>query len=215
MKRSIVWVFLLTAPLVSASSLASFEATCSGTRCVGNYGAIAFDIPFIGGGARVSINGSGPGVPYDPFIQVGIGTHGGSFTDGVHTCDYSVVLGHGMCDAGVTFGANLGPPDDTGFSLGDVATVRGTGNAQASFCWGLGCPAGGSVPPPPSSGLDVSATYQFTLTDPGTPWPFTWTGAQFSSVPEPGTFLFAAFGLMGFAAGRQVRRRRSRSAGAL
>jgi transposase len=59
--------------------------------------------------------------------------------------------------------------------------------------------------------LNVTATYQFTLTNPGTLYAFTWTAAQFSSVPEPGTLVFATLGLAGVVAGLRGRRTLLRS----
>ena len=107
MKRSVVWLFLAGAPVMSASSLDSFQATCSETTgCSGNYndGAFVFSGPF-------------PNVPYEPFIDFSIGTHGGSFTYGGNTCNYDVVLGHGICDGEISMGARLGPPDPPDFHL--------------------------------------------------------------------------------------------------
>jgi len=201
MKRNILWIFLVTAPLVGASSLGSFEATCSGTVCSGSDNGLTFFGPFRGG--RASIQG---GDSYTGFIDFSIGTHGGSFTSGGHTCDYDVLLGGGSCSGEARFGADLGPPDATGLSLGDVVSTKGTGTAETSFCWGGNC--GGSPPE------NVPATYQFTLTDPGSTFPFTWTAAQFGSapepsVPEPGTFVFATLGLAGMAVGWRGRRYRS------
>jgi hypothetical protein len=193
MKRNILWIFLVIAPLVSASSLGSFEATCSGTVCSGSDNGLSFSGPF-------------PNFPYNPFIDFSIGTHGGSFTSGGDTCDYDVLRGGGNCYGEARFGADLGPPDATGLSLGDVVSVKGTGTAETFFCWGGDC--GGSPPE------NVPAMYQFTLTNPGTSSPFTWTAAQFGSVPEPsvpepGTLVFATLGLAGMAVGWRGRRYRS------
>jgi hypothetical protein len=197
MKRNILWIFLVTAPLVSASSLGTFQAACSGAGCGGSYNGNTFGFggPFPSG--RVGPQ-SDPNFPYNPLIDFSIGTNGGSFTSGGNTCDYSVLLGGGNCYGEVSFGAYMGPPDDTGLSLGDVVSVKGTGSAEGFFCWDGDCPTGG---PPPLFNLNVTATYQFTLTDPGTLYAFTWTGAEFSSVPEPGTWVFATLGLAGVAAG--------------
>lgn len=195
MKRNILCIFLVTAPLVSASSLGDFEATCSGTVCSGSGNGVSFSGPF-------------HNVPYTGFIDFSIGTHGGSFTSGGHTCDYDVLLGGGICYGAARFGApELGPPDATGFSLGDVVSVKGIGTAAVYFCWG--CSSAVGAPP-----TDVPATYQFTLTGPGSTSPFTWTAAQFGSVPEPsvpepGTFVFATLGLAGMAVGWRGRRYRS------
>jgi hypothetical protein len=196
MRRNLLWIFLLTAPLVSASSLGSFEATCSGAYCSGSYN-----------GSTFTFFGPFPpalGIPYDPFIDFSIGTNGGSFTFGGNTCDYSVLLGGGNCYGEVSFGAIIWPRDDTGLSLGDVVSVKGKGTAEGWFCWDGGCPTGG--PPPLFNNVEVNGTYQFTLTNPGTSSPFTWTAAQVSNVPEPATFVFASLGLAGVAV-RSLRRR--------
>ena len=206
MKRNILWIFLLTAPLVGASSTGGFEATCGGgTGCSGSYGGLSFSGPFPSG--RVSSAQSDPDFPYTGFIDFSIGTHGGTFTSGGHTCNYDVLLGGGDCDGEARFGAGLGPPDATGLSLGDVVSVKGMGTAAIGFCWGCSIPTllfNGNVP----------ATYQFTLTDPGSTFPFTWTAAQFGSapepsVPEPGTLVLATLGLVGMAAVWRGRRYRS------
>ena len=92
MKRNIFWIFLVTAPLVSASTLGSFEATCSGTVCSGSYdgNTFVFTGPFPDG--RV------PAEPpsYNPYIEFSIGTHGGGFGYGDHTCDYDVQRSGGI-----------------------------------------------------------------------------------------------------------------------
>lgn len=137
-------------------------------------------------------------------MDIGIGTNGGSFTYGANACDYGVVLGGGTCEGEVAFGANPAPPDETGLSLGQVVSVQGTGTAEGWFCWDGACPAGSALPP--LFNVNVIATYQFTSTNPGTLYPFTWTGAEFSSVPEPGTFVFASLGLAGVAAGRMAQK---------
>ena len=205
MKKNVLWIFLATASLVSASSLGGFQATCSGTGCSGSYNGntFVFSGPFPDGRASAQVD---PNFPYNPFIDFSIGTNGGSFTSGGHTCNYGVVLGGGNCYGEAAFGANLGAPDGTGLSVGDVVSVKGTGTAEGFFCWDGDCPA---TRPPPLFNVNVTATYQFTLTNPGSSSPFTWTAAQFSSVPEPGTLGFATLGLAGVAAGWRGRRRRS------
>lgn len=203
MKPNILWIFLVTAALASASSLGSFEATCSGTGCGGSYNGntFTFGVPFPDGRASAQPD---PNFPYNPFMDFSIGTHGGTYSSGGHTCDYDVVLGGGDCDGEISFGADLGPPDATGLSFGDVVSVKGTGTAEGRFCWICS-----GVRPPPLFALNVIATYQFVLTNPGSSSPFTWTAAQFSSVPEPGTLVLATLGLAGVAVGRRGRRCRS------
>jgi hypothetical protein len=203
MNRNILWIFLVIAPLVSASSLGSFEATCTPSafegNCAGAYkngtDEFSFGGPFPGSSDRY---GPPEGTPY---IEFSVGTNGGSFTFQGNTCDYGVQLSGFPCDGDVSFGAQLGVPDGTGLSLGDVVSVKGPGRAQGFWCWGDGCTNGAPV-----FDLDVTATYQFTVTDPGTPTPFSVTGAQFSSVPEPGTGVFATLGLAGVTSGFRRRR---------
>ena len=211
MNRNILWIFLVIAPLVSASSLSSFQAACSvAGSCSGNYnGSTSFDFSFAFPSGRAGAT-SDPDFPYNPFFDhVGIGTNGGTFTSGSNTCDYSVILAGGNCDGEVSFGTDFGPPDDTGLSLGAVVNVKGPGTAEGTFCWDGDCPTTG--PPPPLFNLNITATYQFTLTNPGTLYPFTWTGAQFNSVPEPGTWVLTTLGLAGLAVrwgGRRCRSQR-------
>ncbi len=211
MKQSMLWIFLMTAPLVSASSLGTFEAECdwngSSSGCSGSFhgtaGTFGFGGPFPDGGGRVSYEYN-PNVAYNPIIDFGIGTHGGAFTFGDRFCDYDNALHGPPCDAEVSFGADVGPPEDKGLPLGDVVNVVSQGTAQGFFDWGRD-PA---RPDHPVFDLDVTATYQFTLTDPGTSAPFTWTEVQISSispVPEPGTLLLASLGLVGMAAGLRGR----------
>jgi PEP-CTERM motif-containing protein len=207
MNRNILWIFLVVAPLVSASSLGTFKASCSfngfSGGCGGDYqngtDEFAFGGPFPGSADRYA---PGQGTPY---IEFGVGTNGGSFSFQGNSCDYSVQLGGFPCDGDVSFGTGMAPPDDTGLSRGDVVTIAGTGRAQGFWCWGDGCMMGAQL-----FDLDVTGTYQFTLTDPGTPTPFSWTGAEFSSVPEPGTGAFVILGLAGVAT--RFRRRRDRPA---
>ena len=148
--------------------------------------------------------------PARPYVDFSVGTDGGSFTFQGNMCDYGVVLAGTNCDGEVQLGAPLDVPDDTGLSLGDVVSVSGSGTAQGFFCWVEEC----------NQGLqsifdleDVRATYQFTLTEPGTITSFSWTGAeiQFRSCSEPGTLVFATLGLVGVAVGWRGRRCRSQS----
>jgi hypothetical protein len=222
MNRNVLWIFLVAATLVRASSLGSFKATCvaggdgdcsgifrNGTDSFSFEGPFPWSKDFPAPPNRYA-PGFGP-----PYIEFSIGTNGGSFTFGGHECDYSVILGGFSCYGDVSFGAPLGPPDDTGLSLGDVVSVVGAGTAQGFFCWGSeecnANPGGIQI----FDLKDVHATYQFTLTDPGTPTPFSWTGAQFSfgvaPVPEPGTWVFATLGLAGVVAVLHGRRRHCRA----
>jgi MYXO-CTERM domain-containing protein len=124
-------------------------------------------------------------------------------------CDYAAVaFGHISCYGEISLGADLVQPfDTTGLSLGDVVSVVGSGTAEGWWCYVEAC----DTVPPPLFDLHVRATYQFTLTDPGSPTPFSWTAAQYSfgpaAVPEPGTWVYAALGLVGLAAAVRGRRR--------
>jgi hypothetical protein len=164
-----------------------------------------FGGPFSGSGVPERFGIIGPS-----GIEFGIGTHGGGFefhNDGTfHECNNDIATHTGLCGAAVSIQANIGMVSDTGLSLGDVASIEGPGTAQGFFCWGAACAGHDPTSFPPVFDLEgVRATYEFTLTDPGTPEPFTWTGAQFSfgaaPVPEPATGIFAILGLAGLAAG--------------
>ena len=198
----------MTAPQLSAGSLGSFEATCSSSdigisECDGMY-TNGPGISFNFGGPFPGSPGFSEQFPYTGFIDFSIGTNGGAFSFGGQTCDYDAVLGGSQCDGEIMMGADLGQPDDTGLPLGDVVTVTGPGVAKGYFC--SVCHA-----TTPLFDLNVTATYQFTLTDPGTTMPFSWTGAQYSfvgaAVPEPGPLVSVTLGLAGVAAGVRLRRR--------
>jgi len=223
MSGRVLWIILVTAPLVSAGS---FEATCGATvteSCSGIWtngtDSFSFGVPFIGSpeefdGAPTRY-GDGD-VP--PEIDVSIGTIGGIFTYRGDTCTYDVTLGGFPCHGEVSLGASISAPDDTGLSLGDVVSVMGLGSAQGLFCWGTDCPPSDLREIQVFDLRDVRATYQFTLTDPGTPTPFSWTGAEFSWIPEPATWVFTTLGLAGVAAGfrgqHRYRRTRNRASSA-
>jgi len=216
MNRSVVWIFLLTAPLVSAGSLDSFQATCSRTTTIPDSPGVcggSSDSSFSFGGPFLA--GPGGDTLFAPgeiagAIDFGIGTLGGNFTYQGDPCNYdNTTFGHKPCDGEVVFGPfGIVTPSDTGLSLGDVASVVGPGTAQGFFCDPCDGPA---KPSHPIFDIPVTATYQFTLTSPGARQPFTLTGAQVSSVPEPGTWVFASLGLAAVAAGFLGRRRCSRA----
>jgi hypothetical protein len=203
MKRNILWIFLVTAPLVSASSLGSFQATCDATGCRGNSGAFSFAGPFPGFAEQIPPGGGVSG-PYPPPGGCGIGTNGCGFSYMGTICDNGV-----NCDAQINLSGEAAPPLDTGLSPGDVVSVVTTGEAEGFFCAPCSGPA---FDTPPVFDLQVRATFQFTFIAPGTPPPegvFSWTGAEFSSVPEPGTWAFVTLGLAGVAVRRRGRRCRS------
>jgi hypothetical protein len=204
MNRNVVWILLLTAQLVGAGSLPSFEASCAG-GCGGGFNGPGFSFVF-GGPFPGFLDQFIPGASGPSGIEFGIGTNGGEFflQNGGTTlvCDHGFVLAGVDCDGEVLITAAVVAPDERGHSLGDVVSVVGAGTAQGSFCYDncLG-------PPPPLFDVDVRATYQFTLTDPGGYAPYSWTGASFVSVPEPATWALAMLGLAGLAAGFRGRRR--------
>src|SRR5579875_1187574 len=105
-----LFVDILTERAASQRKFAGFQAACSGTTCTGSYNGntFTFNGPFT----------NAP--PYNPFIDFSIGTNGGAFTYGGNTCDHGVPLGGGNCYGEVAFGANIGPPDPAGYSLGAV-----------------------------------------------------------------------------------------------
>lgn len=214
MSRNILWIFLVIAPLVSASSLETLEATCNGSGPLGCSGIYTNgpDVSFSFSGFFDGFNQRFGPMPPNPsgIVLAPGGTHGGDTTYQGHLCNNDVA-NHGGCGAEVSLQANLGMPSDTGLSLGDVASIEGPGTAKGFFCWGAACAGHDPTSFPPVFDLDVHATYEFTLTDPGTPQPFSWTAARFSleaaPVPEPATWEFAIFGLAAVAAGFRGRRR--------
>jgi hypothetical protein len=100
MNRNVLWILLVTAPLVSSSSLGYFKATCiagGDGDCNGIFrngtDLFNFDGPFPWSKDFPALPnryapGEGP-----PYIEFSIGTNGGAFSLGGHECDYSVVLG--------------------------------------------------------------------------------------------------------------------------
>ncbi|HEX4165074.1 MAG TPA: PEP-CTERM sorting domain-containing protein [Bryobacteraceae bacterium] len=207
MNRSVLWILLVTAPLVSAGSLDSFQATCSAAPgsngvCGGGFSDFSFTFggPFIPG--FPGPNQFAPGEP-PSFIEFEVGSSGGTFTYQGNTCNYDMVIHGSPCDGSVVLGSSvLATPDDRGLSPGDVVSVVGPGRAEGFFC----ASCNGAPSSTPIFDIEVRASYQFTLTAPGTPTPFSWTGAQFSSVPEPASWVFATLGLAGVAAGLLGRR---------
>ncbi len=208
MKRNILWIFLVIAPLVSASSLGSFQATCGASGCGGtwNSGAFSFGGPFPGFAEQIG-PGGGVDAVYGSPVGCGIGTNGCDFSYMGSICNYDVTLGGNNCDANITLLGSAGVPPATGLSRGDVVSVVTTGEAEGNFCAPCTGPA---FETPPIFDLQVRTTYQFTLTDPST-GTFSWTGASFSSVPEPGTWAFVALGLAAVAVRRYGRRGRSQA----
>ena len=200
MNRSVLWIFLLTAPLASADS---FQATCSRTDpssrgfCSGSSeSSFSFGGPFVAGPEGNQF--FAPGEPVGA-IDFGVGSAGGNFTYQGDPCTYDATIHGKPCDGEVVFGSSvIVTPSDTGLSAGDVVSVVGPGSAQGYFCDPCTGPA---RPSHLIFDIPVSATYQFTLTNPGARQPFTLTGAQVSSVPEPGSWLFASLGLAAVAAG--------------
>jgi len=202
MNRNVLWIFLLTAGLASAGSLDSFQATCSlpnpsspGVCSGSSDSSFSFNGPFLPQeGSHFFAPGQVPGA-----IDFGIGSLGGGFTYQGDPCNYGlVIIDHKPCDGEVVSGSSaIVTPSATGLSLGDVVSVVGPGTAQGFFCDPCNEPA---RPSHLIFDIPVSATYQFTLTAPGARQPFTLTGAQVSSVPEPGTWVFTTLGLAGVAA---------------
>lgn len=223
MSRNILWIFLATAPLVSAGSLdENFQATCGlgvtatapeSYACSGVYRngpelSFSYGGPFPG---SPGFEGNPGGPRYEPGqrpppIVFYIGRGGGTFSSPGHTCNYQDVINGVDCDGEVTVGAELPAPGtftNPGLSLGDVVSVVGTGEARGFFRYGEEFHSNFDL-------MDVRATYQFTLTDLGTTDQgtfelFSFTAAQFSfgaaPVPEPGTWAFAILGLTGVAIG--------------
>jgi len=206
MKSSILWIFLVTAPLVSASSLPSFQATCDVNGCRGtwNSGAFSFVGPFPGFDEQIAADGGVSGVYPGPPGGCGIGTNGCGFNYMGSICNYGIILGGGNCDAEIDLSGTAGVPPGTGLSPGDVVSVVTTGVAEGFFCAPCTGPA---FQTPPIFDLVARVTYQFTFTDAST-GTFSWTGAQYTSVPEPGTLVFATLGLAGMAVARRWRRSR-------
>ena len=205
MRRNILWIFcfLVTAPLVSASSLGGFQATCDATGCNGtwNSGAFSFSGPFPGFNEQIGPGGGVSGVYPGPPGGCGIGTNVCGFNYQGSICNYGVILEGGNCDAEIDLSGTAGVPPDTGLSRGDVVSVVTTGTAEGFFCAPCSGPA---YQTPPIFDLEARVTYQFTFTDPST-GTFSWTGAEFSSVPEPGTWAFVTLALAGLAARRRCR----------
>jgi hypothetical protein len=197
MNGSILWIFLVTAPLVSAGSLGSFQATCSLFPGEG-YGGCGgtWDSSFSFGGPFFPGPQVAPGLT-TLTVEFEVGTSGGVFSYMGSTCDYDT-SNHTGCDGEIQLGSPLlGPPAGTGLSAGAVVNVVGLSPAEGFYC--DPCSGDPSTTTSPIFDQQVLTTYQFTVTAPGTPYPFSWTGAEFTSVPEPGTWAFTILGLLGLA----------------
>lgn len=180
----------------------SFQATCNADIsdgrgfCSGGFsdGSFGFFGPF----AAVSGSGLNQFAPGEglPSIEFSIGTSGGVFTYNGNSCNYDDILGGISCSGEVLLASGISPPDDRGVSPGAVVSVVGQGSMEGFFCE----PCSGR--PPQVATANVAATYQFVLTAPGTPTPWSWTGAEFSSqlapTPEPSTLLLFGSGLLLF-----------------
>jgi hypothetical protein len=206
MKRNILWIILVATPLVSASSL-GFQATCGANGCDGtwNSGAFSFVGPFPDFAEQIPPSVGGVQGPYSAG-GCGIGTNGCSFGYLDNVCNYDVILGGGNCDAEIDLFGEAAVPLDTGLSPGDVVGVATTALAKGFFCAPCSGPASAT---PPIFDLKVNATYQFTFIAPTTTpgiGVFSWTGVEFSSVPEPGTWAFVTLGLAGVTVRRRGRR---------
>jgi hypothetical protein len=213
MRESLVGILVVAAMLVVGTSTAradstpSFQATCSANGglgfCGGGYsdGSFVFSGPFVPffGSSDVTIPlPAAPGYPL-PLLGFGIGTNGGSFIYSGSYCDYGVAIGGGgACDGSVIFGSTtILAPSDTGLSPGAVVSVVGPATVQGFFCE----PCTDDPTTPLVVDINVTATYQFTLTAPGTISPWSWTGAEFTSLPptpEPSGFLLFGTGLLLF-----------------
>ena len=128
-------------------------------------------------------------------IEFEVGASGGNFNYLGSTCNYDAVLAGSACDGEIKLGSSLlGPPLDTGLSAGAVVSVVGLSRAEGFYC--DPCYQDPSATTSPIFEMQVLTTYQFTLTAPGTLYPFSWTGAEFAAVPEPRTWAFAILGLV-------------------
>jgi len=198
-----VGILVVAAMLVLGTSTARAQtqlATCSYASGSGRLGSCS------GGFPDSSFSFSGPFYTFEigtvnqleiggppPPIEFGVGTNGGAFTYNGIVCNYDVVLGGNSCDGDVLIAAQVFPPNDTGFAPGAVVSIVGPAMMKGFFCE----PCSGSTPQVASA--NVTGTYQLTLTAPGTLAPWSWTGANFSSLPstpEPSTLLLFGSGVL-------------------
>ena len=181
----------------------SFQASCSISgglfgSCGGGFSNSSFYFagPFSPGlSVGTGINQFGSGGPL-PFIVFAVGATGGAITYDGASCDNSDLVNGVSCGGVVVLGSiKVDTPNDAGLSPGTVVSESGPGSMQGFFC----DPCDGFSPQVASA--NVTATYQFTLTAPGTQTPWSWTGAKFSSIaptPEPPTLLLFGTGLLIF-----------------
>ena len=138
MNRSVLWLFLVIAPLVSAGSLGSFQGTCSSDpsggsgNCSGMWdSSFSFDGPFFPGFPGPNQFGSGA-APL--VIDFEVGTSGGNFSYEGATCNYGMVIGGSSCYGRILLESyTFGPPADTGLSAGDVVSVVAQPGRKVSF----------------------------------------------------------------------------------
>jgi len=195
MRKSLVGVLVVAAMLVVGTSTARAQtqlATCSGASCSGALSdpTFLFYGPFF---IQCCPGNQFEAGTIPPAIEFGVGTNGGTFTYNDISCNYGNVIVGTSCDGDVVLAASIFTPDDTGFAPGAVVSIVGPGSIEGFFCE----PCSSGLTPQVTS-TDATATYQFTLTAPGTISPWTLTEANFSSlppVPEPSTLLLYGSGL--------------------
>ena len=94
MSRNILWIFLVIAPLVSASSLETLEATCNGSGPLGCSGIYTNgpDVSFSFSGFFDGFNQRFGPMPPNPsgIVLAPGGTHGGDTTYQGHLCNNDV-----------------------------------------------------------------------------------------------------------------------------
>ena len=154
-------------------------------------------VPFFGSSDVTIPLPAAPGSPL-PFVGFGIGTNGGIFSYDGTPCNYGLAIGGVSCDVSVILGSTtILSPNDAGLSPGAVVSVVGPATVPGFFCE----PCTDDPTTPQVVDINVIATYQFTLTAPGAINPWSWTGAEFTSLPptpEPSGFLLFGTGLLAF-----------------